>query len=248
MHVYIKALVLFAISDQRARKSPYNYGVLVGSTSNADTIVTDAIDIKTDDTGTVDFGYLHRRLALLLAVSSNTSVIGLYCTEDGDFDAILGQFANHQDKVPAVCVTLDSENVLKCFDSVSKDPVAATIRPGESEEIATATVHNHANYSSEDPELTQNSEETLSHSLDQLEQLIRAILASDSQGDADADKTLVYLANLVAGYKGEATSVDHELYTSQLSLLTNELLIINGLELQFMRRVVSLVSEPFYPT
>lgn len=245
MHVYVKGVVLFAISDHRARKLPFKFGALVGNNSQADTIVTGAIDIKTDAAGVVDFDYLHKRLSLLLAVSSNAKLVGLYCTEDADFDALLNQFANHQDKVPGICVTLGGEpNLLKCIDSVSKDPLPVTILPGESEEIATSTVHNHANYSTENPDIFQNTEETLMLSLEQLEQLMRKILATPSQG-SNYDRTLVYLANLVAGYKQEK-GTNYELYTSQLSLITNELLMINGLESQLMRRLFSQQAEPFY--
>lgn len=246
MHVYVKAVVLFAISDQRARILPFKFGALVGHTSKADTIVTDAIDIKTDAAAAVDFDYLHKRLSLLLAVSPNTKLIGLYCTGDADFDVILNQFTNFQDSVPSICLSLGEDSKsLKCIDSASKDTVAVSILPGESEQIATATIHNHPNYSTEDPELFQNTEEKLMLSLEQLEQRMRMILSSPSRG-SDYDRTLVYLAKLVAGYKQDADSTDYELYTSNLSLLTNQLLMINGVDSQLMRGLFSQQAEPFY--
>lgn len=246
MHIYIKAVALFAISDKISRKSPFQFGALVGTTKKADIIVTDALDLRASDAGDVDFNYLDKRLSLLLAVSPNAQLVGLYCTEDSDFDGILHQFHNKYIAVPHVCLVLGEEvNQLKCFDSTSRERLAVTIRPGETEEIATASVHNHPNYSEEEPELAQNNEESLLLSLEQLERHTRKILDSPVS-TSEIDRGMVYLANLVASYKQDSTPENYELLTSHLCLLTNELAAINGWKNQFSRRLLSLLARTYY--
>lgn len=252
MHVHFKAAALLSMSDKQARKSKLQFGALVGSVSKSDIYVTDAFDLRTDGNNIVDFEYLHKRLTLLLAVSNNANLVGLYSIEETDFESILTQFQNEGHNTPAICVTTTTDIAhLRCVDSLSNDQISVTIRPGETEEIATSTVHNHANYSKEEPELVENGEESLLLSLNQLELLTRKILAS-SKVSSETDRNLVHLANLVANYKAEEGLNDwksnHELLTSQLCLLDNQLAAINGAENQVARHIMSQLTKTYHGT
>lgn len=245
MHLYVKAVALYAISDRLARNIPHKYAALLGTRSKDDVFVAHAVDIKTNDAGDVDFGHLHKMLQLQLAVSANTQLVGLFCAENADWDGVLAQFQAQQTPPPPLCVTLNGDvEQLQCFDSTSREVVPVTIRPGETEEIATSTVHNHANYSKQETELPQNSDQTLLQSLHQLELLTRAILDNPT-GSSDFDRGVVYLANLVRGQRQFQTEDNYELVASQLGLLTNQLAAMNAWDSLFARHLVSQQAKRY---
>lgn len=241
----MKAVALFSISDTFARNTDSKFGALVGTASNDELTVTTTVDIKHNSNGHVDFAYLQKRLAMISAVSASAQLLGLFSTEDADFDDILLQF-QHEQSPPSFYLIANKElTQLKCYDARTKEPLTMTIRPGEAEEIATATLHNHANYSNGATELAQSNEESLLLSLLQLETLMKSLLEQQAT-NPETDRKIVYLANLLAGYRQTTDATNYELLTSKISLLTNETSVITGLENQLARRLFGQQAKPYF--
>lgn len=243
--IFIKAVPLYAILDNFARNGELRFAALVGSSSGSSYNITSAIDLKLDSNGLVDFANLQKRLTMLAAVSSSAQLLGVCGGKLAEFDAVLQQFFQEQFFADFYLEVSENINDMQCFDSLTKDPISVTIRPGEAEVIATSTLHNHADYSKEESELIQGSEEQLQLSLSQLEQLVKEILAKENT-TADFDRQLVYLANLVSGFKQESGVGNGELLSSQLSLLTNQIAAINGLEGQLTRRLFGHLANAYF--
>lgn len=243
--IFIKAVPLYAILDNFGRNGELKFVALVGSSAGSTYNITSAIDLKLDSKGLVDFANLQKRLTMLAAVSSSAQLLGICGGKLADFHGVIQQF--FQEQFSAEFYLKFTENIkdMQCFDSLTKDPIPTTIGPGEAEVIATSTLHNHADYSKEESELIQGSEEQLQLSLSQLEQLVKGILAKENT-TAEFDRHLVYLANLVSGFKQESRVGNGELLSSQLSLLTNQITAINGLEGQLARRLFGHLANPYF--
>lgn len=219
MNVQVQALTLYAISDQISRNS-CSYGMLIGTQTDNLIRVKDAFELKFDN-GSIDFAYTSKRLALLQTVSPSLEWVGLFTIDGRSIpDAIWSQFL--QSTVPTICLTFHPEmKKILCLHSITREALPVAVVAEETEEIATSTIHSHYNYTNEEPELTQENEESLALSLQQLERKVHSILAKETYS-AETERKLVHLANKLSNYQGEPSDA-YQLFSSQLSLLTNQL-------------------------
>lgn len=216
MLVKVRATALYAILDQISRNaSPV--GVLIGSQSDDLVTVTDVFELKWVQ-HTIDYEYLTKRLRLLLAVSPNATLVGLYLTTEEPPLEALTDFIRNNDAPPPIYLTFH-ETKIKCFSSSDHSPLAATIVAEGTETIATKTLHLHANYTKDEPELTQVKEEAVAYSLEQLEQKVRLLLSTEDT-TPETERDLVYLMNRLSSAP-EASEENLELISSRLAILTN---------------------------
>lgn len=231
MLVQLRATALYAILDQISRNSTAA-GVLVGSESEDGLLVADVFELKWLGL-TIDYDNLNKRLRLLLAVSPTASLVGLYLINGKPPQAAIDDFRQNGDRLPPIYVLFQEKDV-QCFASSNHTPVPFTILAESTETIATGTLHSHANYTQDEPELTQVSEEAVVYSLEQLEHRVRQLLATDNLSP-DAERDLVYLANKLSSAP-ESKGGDLELVSSRLAVLTNLLAVARAANVHFAPR------------
>lgn len=216
MIVQLKATALYAILDQISRNASLA-GVLVGSESDDSILVADVFELKWLD-HKIDYDNLNKRLRLLLVVSPQASLVGLYLTDGKPPLGAIEDFKQYGDTLPAIYVLFQGKDI-KCYTCSEHLSVPMTILAESTEAIATNTIHSHANYTKDEPELTQVSEEAVVLSLDQLESRVRKLLKA-TELSADTERDLVYLANKLST-SPKSTPDDLELISSRLAILTN---------------------------
>lgn len=228
MTVQVHPVALFAISDHVSRKSPFKFGILVGSICNSTIAIHDAFELKTDS-GDPDLNYVSKRLDLLLAVTPNLRLVGIY-TINPDISvnpipqAIWLKFESSSWGIPPVYATTSKERPLEMFNSSDGSLVDADISSAASETIATSTMKNHPHYTTEESELIQKSEGEIALSLQQMKEKIDVILSLKLT--PDQENQVVYLTNKLASFEEPPTTDDSlQLLASRLSILTNQLLV-----------------------
>ncbi|PVH17979.1 uncharacterized protein CXQ87_000888 [Candidozyma duobushaemuli] len=217
MLVQLKATALYAISDQTSRNT--SVGVLVGEERESSIVVADAFELKWS-AHKIDYDNLNKRLRLLSVVSPQASLVGLFSTDQEAPQAAIDDFKKYGDRLPPIYVSLRGKD-LKCYSSSNHTAVPLTIIAESTEAIATNTIHSHANYTKDEPELTQVSEEAAVYSLEQLERRVQRLLETENLSDS-AEKDLVYLANKLSSAP-QNDDGDLELVSSRLAILTNSL-------------------------
>lgn len=227
MLVQLGATALYAILDQISRNQ-CPVGVLVGKHDETSIYIASAFELKWLGQS-IDYDYLSKRLKLLLAVFDNVSLVGLYLTTGEAPTHILEDFRVNGDVLPPIYISINDKEI-ECFSFKDHSPLLVNILAEDTETIATKTLHLHANYTGDEPELTQVTEEATAYSLQQLERKIRAILAAENLGE-EAERDLVYLANKLSFSNGEDRSL--ELITSRLSILTNLLSVTRAANAYF---------------
>lgn len=234
--VSIRSVALYAISDHVSRKSPFEFGVLLGDQSSNKIHIFDAFELKTNGE-TIDFEYFEKRLCMILAVSQNALLVGLYTTNERNVipESFWDQFSQRTSAIPPIYLIV-KENKVECYCSQSREEIELIIAPGETEEIATETIHSHKNYNSDVHNLNTESKEALLESLEHLRDRVVQILNEDTIS-AEEELKLVHLANIACEppHHGQDESL---LYISaKLALLTNELSAIKALDIVNSRKI-----------
>lgn len=244
MGVVIRAVPLYSISDHIARGSTHTYGALTGHYSGEDIIVSGAFELKTDS-HEIDLTFLHKRLSLIQTVSPAARWIGIYSTAETDQfpDQLLAQLQREHTDVPPLFLA-PRDGSFECIDPQTGDKLPFVLAPGESEVIATSTVQNHPNYTQEESEVSQETEASLAQSLQQLEEKVKEIIAYSGPVLPERDRQLVHLATLLTKYKGTGSTEDHQLLTSHLCLLGNQIAAVNSAKVQVNRQISRMMSLP----
>lgn len=220
--INIRPVALYAISDHIARQSRLPYGVLVGKADNSAVTVTDGFELKMDlDSGVIDFAYIDKRLNLLLAVSPNAALVGLYAAS-GDApipEQVWLQFDGSGYGRPPVYVTF-SDKQLKGY-LLDLTPVKVDLSASSTETIATSTMKNHPHYSTEESELIQTSDQEVLLSLKMMGEKVRTILRSELTPYQESQ--VVHLANVLASFEEPPSRDSLQLLSSRLAILTNQL-------------------------
>lgn len=227
---------MYAISDHVSRKSSYEFGVLLGDHTSGNIHIWDAFELKTNGE-TIDFEYLDKRLWMVLAVSQNAQLVGLYATNQRNAipETFWDQFSQTDSGIPPVYLVIKEDNV-ECYCSQSREELELIIAPGETEEIATETVRTHKEYNSDVQHLNSASKEALLESLEHLRDRVVQIL-NEGTMSSEEELKLVHLAN-IACQEPPAADDESLLYVSaKLALLTNELSAIKALDIINSRKI-----------
>lgn len=235
--VSIKPVALFAISDHVSRKSPFAFGVLIGSQSSDNILIIDAFELKTNKEE-IDFEYLEKRSWMALAVGQSGLIVGLYAVnEDKPPESFWDQFALKGVHTPSIYF-LAKGGEIECYCYLSREKLDLVVNPGETEEIATETVHTHEQYNSDGQCLNPESPLSLIKSLKNLRDRLVQILNDDNLS-AEEELQLVHLANIVCEAPQSTTEEPLLFISARLAILNNELSIIKSLEIVNSRNIAS---------
>lgn len=234
--VSIRPVALYAISDHVSRKSTFEFGVLLGDQSTNSIHIFDAFELKTNSEA-IDFEYLEKRIWMILAVSQNAQLVGLYATNENNPipESFWDQFTRKESAVPPVYLII-KENEVECYCSQTREEVDLIVTPGETEEIATETVHTHKQYNSDVQHLNSATKEALLESLEHLRDRVIQILNQNSLG-AEEELKLVHLAHIVCEVPQSAEDESLLFIATKLALLTNELSVIKALDIVSSRKI-----------
>lgn len=242
LRVSVRSLVPLAISDHLARKTSYQYGVIVGKHSSASQVIAfDTFDLKVEH-GVVDLKYLSKRLQLLQVVSPHLTLVGLYtCMENGHIDSALIEQIRQEPSLPDPLVALvPHENQgFKCYSLLTNGEISYTLVPSETEQIAVSSTLKHPDYSQHRQDLSLDHESTLSSSLEQLLTLLSAVLETTFLSD-ESERILVHLSHTIRNYQGCTSPEDHLLITSHLSLLSSQVAAIFVANEQIDQQIVAI--------
>ncbi|EEQ38448.1 putative COP9 signalosome complex subunit [Clavispora lusitaniae] len=236
--VSIRPVSLFAISDHVSRKSPFEYGVLIGSQTKENITVHDAFELKTDK-DQIDFAYLEKRLGMISTVSPFAQLVGLYTIgEDATIpESFWEQFSAKEVVFPSIYLTCNGGETV-CFCSQTREEIRWIIASGETDEIATATIHNHKNYTSGSQDLVSEPSDSLLTSLEHLRDRVQSIVAND-ETDVTTESKLVHLANIVSRAPEDMNEDTLSFFSAKLALLTNQISAVKTLDISNSRKIAT---------
>lgn len=240
MPIILRATPCIHIVDHQARTALPKYGILLGKRPACNLILSEAFDLK-ERNGSPDFEFLRKKLELLLKVSGQLSMVGVYSTEAADVPdrSFFEQFSNNGFPIPELFLKASDIENIQCFSVQTGEQLQLLFAPGDAESVAVSTIQNHPNYTQEEQELSQKNEEILALSLAQLQNRVQKILQEGSKGP-EHDRVLVHLAQLLTNYKSLTSEDNLQLTTSHLCLLIAQLSAVNFASSQINRRITGL--------
>ncbi|CAI5756771.1 unnamed protein product [Candida verbasci] len=252
--VSLNSIVLLNVSDVLSRNSQSNIGILLGRFDVDKFIIRNSFELLLNDNQSIDFDYLTKKLKQYSQTYPDDYIVGLYQIDIGKnyIDDLLQWLLNFQIQDNKELITVVFDKSLKGIEAYYQNRlIKSIIETSETESITTLTIDKHKNYATKNKKqesisITQHNE-TLSITLNKLYERITKILEYfENNQDLDfntrieLDKLLVKLVNNFQ-FKQPINNESKllKLQLTQLSLITEQLLVSERVKLQISKSITS---------